>query len=546
MQVVGPAVLLHKGGIIDLVHSTFRTNFAYYDSTDGIGIENFRGEVHCDPTDCFPVCTTCLWSPPPSLQPTVQQGVLGSPLPKVSKRSFPLPTTIGLSIGLGFIFTAMLLVWRRWLNSNRRDRRRFERLLAGELATLVRPLDPLDAANNMEPNLVKSVELVTPSVMMTYEYSPAPVFVVDCNSVRIKLWSPGMKIAAPMVGDPVGRHVLDLPFVNISDGAKVYQFFGKICDAPGEHDATRTFMLHLFAPDQQHVLLEMTATHMYALESEPIIVCVGRQVESHLAGLMADRAMAFSESNHDDMNEDDGVVLRSVSQAGSVKGDDETIPVWAKSKDLKCDANLKYDANLNDEFDESEERFHLRSVSEVGSSKGDDADADGDDKRAVYRQLLSDDLYRQVVNASIISSLTSPTFSIRSNVKSQSTISSLTTPMLDTRTHSKVKTRHRSDMEPSPAVLDLENGARNARIGARETVSREVRGSGSVAFSVVLGPTDNNTTLSLDNESSLGRYIASCSGNGRSNDSGPDVVSFGRSSSNHVLDCPPPPPPSVS
>ena len=441
MQVVGPAVLLHKGGIIDLVHSTFRTNFAYYDSTDGIGIENFRGEVHCDPTDCFPVCTTCLWSPPPSLQPTVQQGVLGSPLPTVSKRSFPLSTTIGLSIGLGFIFTAMLLVWRRWLNSNRRDRRRFERLLAGELATLVRPLDPLDAANNMEPNLVKSVELVTPSVMMTYEYSPAPVFVVGCNSVRIKLWSPGMKIAAPMVGDPVGRHVLDLPFVNISDGAKVYQFFGKICDAPGEHDATRTFMLHLFAPNQQHVLLEMTATHMYALDSEPIIVCVGRQVESHLAGLMADRAMAFSESNHDDMNEDDGVVLRSVSQAGSVKGDDETIPVWAKSKDLKCDANLKYDANLNDEFDESGERFHLRSVSEVGSSKGDDdADADGDGKEAVYRQLLGDDVYRQVANASTISSLTSPTFSIRSKDKCQSTTSSLTTPTLDTRTHSKVST----------------------------------------------------------------------------------------------------------
>ena len=390
-------MLLHKGGIIDLVHSTFRTN---YDGTDGIGIENFRGEVHCDPTSCFPVCTTCLWSPPPSLQPTVQQGVLGSPLPTVeavSKRSFPVFTTIGLSIGLGVIFIAMLLVWRRWLNSNRRDRRRFERLVAGEHATLVRPLVRLDAASNMEPNSDKSVELVAPSVMMSYEYSPAPVFVVDCNSVRIKLWSPGMKIAAPMVRDPVGRHVLDLPFVNISDRAKVHQFFGKICDAPGEHDATRTFMLHLFAPDQQHVLLEMTATHMYALESEPIIVCVGRQVESHLAGLMADRAVAFSESNHDDMNEDD-------------------------------------------EFDESGERFHLRSVSEVGSSKGDDADADGDGKEAVYRQLLGDDLYRQVANASTISSLTSPTFSIRSKDKSQSTTSSLTTPTLDTRTHSKVST----------------------------------------------------------------------------------------------------------
>ena len=489
-----------------LASSVFRSSCAADRHCD-LGIVNQGGQVQCASMECLPVCTTC--ESVPSMAPTSHP--TGSPQPNVKAggEANNSPYRIWLEVAGSGVMVAWLLViamaveWRR------------HRTLCGFRGTAVDELQvgqttfsnyqrPLLGQEDAHP---ESVELVGCSVMMSYERSPAPIFVVGRNGLCVTKWSPGMAIAAPALVDPVGSPVSSLPFVNPRDGRRFDRNLRRIFETPAEHDNAQTFVLHLRTRNG-HVLLEMRADHLVT-EAEPIVVMTGRQVDSNLACMMMapESAVAPSES--------------------------------------------KYDANLNDEFDESGDRFRLRSVSEVGSSKGDDANADGDDKDAVYRQLLGDDAYREVTSASTISSLTSPTFSTHSKDKSQSTMSSLTTPTLDMSTHSKVKTRHQSDMEPGPAVLSVVNGTRDgAHVRARETFLREIRGSGSAAISVVVSPAEDNTTLSFDDESSLDRYIASSRYARGSNDSGPDVP-FGRSSSDSGSasshhPSPPLPPPSVS
>ena len=484
-----------------LASSVFRFNAA----NNTTGIVNLGGQVQCATMECLPVCTTC--EPVPSVAPTSHP--TGSPQPNVTARGEAnnSPYIIWLVVAsLGALVAVVIVMAVEW--------RRRRRTLCGFRGTAVDELQvsqttfsnyqrPLLGQEDAHP---ESVELVGCSVMMSYERSPAPIFVVGRNGLCVTKWSPGMAIAAPALVDPVGSPVSSLPFVNPRDGRRFDRNLRRIFETPAEHDNAQTFVLHLRTRNG-HVLLEMRADHLVT-EAEPIVVMTGRQVDSDLACMMMapESAVAPSESKHD--------------------------------------------AHLNDEFDESGERFRFRSVSEVGSSKDDDANADGDDKDAVYRQLLGDDVYREVASASTISSLTSPTFSTHSKDKSQSTMSSLTTPTLDMSTHSKVKTRHQSDMEPGPAVLNVVNGTRDgAHVRARETILREIRGSGSAAISVVLSPAEDNTMLSFDDESSLDRYIASRYARG-SNDSGPDVP-FGRSSSDSGSasshhPSPPLPPPSVS
>ena len=86
-------------------------------------------------------------------------------------------------------------------------------------------------------------------------------------------------------------------------------------------------MLHLVAQNRQ-VLLEMMATHVHATDCDPVIVLTGRHVDSTLAGLMRESGAEPSVSLSHDANEDDELLagfpkLRSVSQAGSIDGDED-------------------------------------------------------------------------------------------------------------------------------------------------------------------------------------------------------------------------------
>ena len=223
---------------------------------------------------------------------------------------------------------------------------------------------------------IDSVELVERSVMIrSYEKSPAPVFVVGRDSMRVSLWSPGMAIAAPMVRNPLGGLLSDLPFVNASDGDQLDQFLRRIFEAPAEHDAARTYMLHL-RNRHRNVLLEMVATHFHVRDSEPIIVMTGRQVDSDLAVLLScGTAVAASEANHD------------VNAHGA----------WGESS-------------------------HLQSVSQAGSIKGDDDDDD--------MLLPINDREDDGVSSSVVSTLTMSTFKPLSKICGGSTVSSLTTPTM--------------------------------------------------------------------------------------------------------------------
>ena len=378
-------MLLHEGGSINLLHSTFQANFgisefpadvmnvSFVNGTDSVGIVNLGGEVHCDILGCLPVCTSCLSLPPPPTTtdsccearqvspPTSQPIVAIQPAVaetgskhRLEKNNVITGLEIGSSIAL-LIFGVAMAVLRR-----RRARCCFW-LKAGEDRTSSNQqpfFDPGDGDG-------ESVELVGRSMMKTHETSPgaragffcnnatfrtvttitiprspppppsAPVFVVGRNSMRITLWSPGMEIAVPTHGSPVGGLLSDLPFVNGDDGYRLHRSLGQIFDAPTEHDPARTFVLHFLAQNRR-VLLEMVATHVFVTDSESAIVLTGRLVDAELAGLMACDSVstvALSESNYD-VGETGKARLfreiRSVSRAGgSIKGGDDEVVLTA-------------------------------------------------------------------------------------------------------------------------------------------------------------------------------------------------------------------------
>ena len=149
--------------------------------------------------------------------------------------------------------------------------------------------------------------------MESFKISPAPIFVIGRNSMRIVVWSPGMAMAAPMFVEPLDCLISGLPFVNESDGFRLHRSLEQIFEAPADRDNGRTFMLHLRARSERVVLLEMIADY-FVTEDEPIIALTGREVDSELATLMA-----------------------SVSQAGSIKGGDDGRPASSALLELVAD-----------------------------------------------------------------------------------------------------------------------------------------------------------------------------------------------------------------
>ena len=278
----------------------------------------------------------------------------------------------GLAGGLALVVEIAVEWWRRHTRCGQRTAiAGGVELRVGEDGETLPGYQPLLRQNE------QSIELVGCSVMASYERSLAPIFVVGRNGMRVVTWSPGMVIAAPTLVDPVGTLIVDLPFVNPRDGQRFDQNLRRIFEAPAEHDNTQTFMLHLRTRSGR-ALIETRADHLVT-ESEPIVVMTGRTVDSDLACIIArESVVAGSESN-------------------------------------------------DDVYDE----VRLRSVSEVGSIKGGDACADGGDEilgNAAGCQVPREDsdaestVYSDVIGASIVSSLTMPSFGGCSEVKGMSVI----------------------------------------------------------------------------------------------------------------------------
>ena len=343
-------MLIHSEGTLELTSSVFRFNEA--DST--AGVVNLGGQIDCYSMECLSACTACVLvpsrmpSPPPSTpRPTVEPTAARGSKTDVNNRTW-------LVFGLVFGWCLLFVWWCRIVRHRAGRACGFgldpdggaaelpsnqQSLLQLDNATTESGSIELDASdlpsNQHLDNATTesgSIELIERSVMIkSYETSPAPVFVVGRESMQVSIWSPGMAIVVPTLMDPVGSLLSHLPFVSTRDGDRLNQFLRSIFEAPAEHDHARTCMVHLRANNNRPVLLEMVATHFHVRESEPIIVMVGRQIDSDLAVLLASETVpATSEANHDVNRDDvcwDGSVshLLSASQAGSMKGDDDDL-----------------------------------------------------------------------------------------------------------------------------------------------------------------------------------------------------------------------------
>ena len=319
----GAALFVRKSGFVDLLNSVFQSNGRH---GDGTGIVNLHGQVQCDVNfGCLPICTVCRDEEMPSLSPKTVPPTLSPTRPPPRVRVTPALTKYFAIEVVAIIMLICIItaVGQSCRNTNRS----WDEGSMGDANPLLMGLEVeigIVTATHSSDQLLGdapesgSVELTTRSaVMKSFEVSPAPVFVVARNTMRVVVWSPGMNMAAPMIVSPVGRLVSELPFVNHTDGYRLHRALLRSFDNLGENDETRVFMLHLHAQGM-HVLLEMVATHIFVAESEPIIVLTGRQVDSDLAGLMAcESAVAPSE-----INEEGDVV--GESGAGTARDDDDS------------------------------------------------------------------------------------------------------------------------------------------------------------------------------------------------------------------------------
>ena len=125
----------------------------------------------------------------------------------------------------------------------------------------------------------------TSDVMLTRStmaMSPAPIFVLDQN-LRITVWSKGLARAAPLLGDPVGGLLSELPFVNQKAASQFCGVVRRIFDLPDEW-ANESSILYLQSQNGP-VLLEMAATIMGTN-----VVMAGQVIEADLAGLISCKA----------------------------------------------------------------------------------------------------------------------------------------------------------------------------------------------------------------------------------------------------------------
>ena len=227
-------------------------------------------------------------TPPPKPRPNIEEGLSPSQptsrpsVARISKQSSRPITTTVLVLGCVVLFLMINLsvVVVRGL---RRGGFAFHRTGEIQIVSIAQPDlieqpllgDATRSSSSADTSAADAVELImASSAMGAYKMSPAPVFVV-ARSMRIILWSPGLATVAPMVTNPVGCLVSDLPFENASDGVRLHQSLERTFEAPAEHDRAQTFMLHDGA---QNPLCDCVTTPVGVSESETVIVITGRLV----------------------------------------------------------------------------------------------------------------------------------------------------------------------------------------------------------------------------------------------------------------------------
>ena len=332
---------MNANGFVELARTAFQVNVAENGSEIGHGIINWGGRVTCivdeiavgQPDEehymkCLPVCTACrAVSPPPSPSP---QPV--TPTSSWPEKSSPKAAFLAGSVSF-FLGLALYAMAKCWFG------RRFKTCLDAPLAGQAELHAEVELGSITAPHprtsdvttLLETDHIASPhtDLAVLHEYrseseslgegfaqpvlpwsvmssSPAPIFVVDCN-MRVVLWSPGMNSSAPLLVDPVGELLLKLPFASAGAGTRFNSYLRQMFTSSAEN--THAAMLHIQTKNGP-VLLEMAATPV-GKASGKIIVLVGREVDSGLAGLIhhgsdieselpADPSRPSNSSPHDD------------------------------------------------------------------------------------------------------------------------------------------------------------------------------------------------------------------------------------------------------
>ena len=170
-------MVIHKHGMVDLLHSTFQSNLAT-NSTDGIGIVNMGGEVRCDTLGCLPVCTACL-SPPPTLQPTATEAATEAPTvaeaaPSIAAvDSSQLSSLVPWLAGFGFVLVGAISAWClrvRYCRSHSGGGAVEPLLYASNTNSSSEEIELVDSS--CTESTPESIELVLHNLMKSHEFSP--------------------------------------------------------------------------------------------------------------------------------------------------------------------------------------------------------------------------------------------------------------------------------------------------------------------------------------------------------------------------------------
>ena len=340
---IGGAVLVLDDAEIDLVNSLFESNYdgSNYDAS-GVGVVSLGGQVQCDVEDCLPVCTSCLRETvSPSPHPAA---------PSTNEENATVPTVIASTSALLVLVLVGLLTLRHRLNATsvtchvglEHAAASFE--LPDTISTLPLTrylLEDTSVHNPPDPHV--SFELL--------RVSRAAIFVVD-RSLRVELWSAGMRMAAPMFFDPVNRHISDLPFVDALAGSQcrtiIYRPFMASEEQNGNVPTTEQLvLLHLYANSGRQVLLEMVV-NVVTEGSERHAVLIGREVNSDLATLMANEGTAVSKASSSVSWASDRGVVMPTSRATAVCSPSPSVSVASGLAEANRFEDSDMDTDLSD------------------------------------------------------------------------------------------------------------------------------------------------------------------------------------------------------
>ena len=197
----GGAILVHGGGTVKLLSSTFEENSAPSGGLVGLGIANLGGDVLCDQFDCIEVCTYC----EPVVSPLSNDD--GASSPPVSQPSSKPPDhkdvqvivtqyIAGATVIIASFCTIVCIGMRSWRRRRGGQRQSGDEDLQCGYEMIIR--DATDTGDEQSQRS-QPFQLDSRSDWSLLENAPAPILIVD-HDLRIKAWSSGEFVCRDLSG----------------------------------------------------------------------------------------------------------------------------------------------------------------------------------------------------------------------------------------------------------------------------------------------------------------------------------------------------------